>query len=67
MDRGYLDIERLCVLNQARAHLVIHAKRNFKFNRRYSHQVDKASSVQCDQTITLDTFYSVQGCNVAGA
>jgi len=61
MDRGYLDFERLYVLHQAKAHFVIRAKRNFKFTRRYSHEVDKTTGVQCDQTVTLDTFYSVQG------
>ena len=61
MDRGYLDFERLYVLHQAKSHFVIRAKRNFKFTRRYSHSVDKSTGVQCDQTVTLDTFYSAQG------
>ena len=61
MDRGYLDFERLYVLHQAKSHFVIRAKRNFKFTRRYSHSVDKAAGVQCDQMVTLDTFYSAQG------
>jgi len=61
MDRGYLDFERLYVLHQAKSHFVIRAKRNFKFTRRYSHEVDKATGVQCDQTVVLDTFYSAQG------
>jgi hypothetical protein len=61
MDRGYLDFERLYVLHQAKSHFVIRAKRNFKFTRRYSHEVDKAAGVQCDQTVILDTFYSAQG------
>ena len=61
MDRAYLDFERLYILHQAKSHFVIRAKRNFKFNRRYSHDVDKAAGVQCDQTVTLDTFYSIKG------
>jgi hypothetical protein len=61
MDRGYLDFERLYVLHQAKSHFVIRAKRNFKFTRRYSHEVDKTAGVQCDQTVILDTFYSAQG------
>lgn len=61
MDRGYLDFDRLYVLHQAKSHFVIRAKRNFKFTRRYSHKADKAAGVQCDQTVTLDTFYSAQG------
>jgi hypothetical protein len=44
MDRGYLDFERLYVLHQAKSHFVIRAKRNFKFTRRYSHEVDKAAA-----------------------
>jgi hypothetical protein len=61
MDRGYLDFERLYVLHQAKSHFVIRAKHNFKFTRRYSREVDKATGVQCDQTVVLDTFYSAQG------
>jgi hypothetical protein len=61
MDRGYLDFERLYILHQAKSHFVIRSKRNFKFKRRYSHEVDKTTGVQCDQTIILDTYYSVQG------
>ena len=40
---------------------MIRAKRNFKFTRRYSHEVDKATGVQCDQTVILETFYSARG------
>jgi hypothetical protein len=61
MDRGYLDFERLYVLHQAKSYFVTRSKSNFRFKRRYSHEVDKATGVQCDQTIMLDTFYSVQG------
>jgi hypothetical protein len=61
MDRAYLDFERLYILHQAKSYFVIRAKRNFKFNRRYSHEVDKTTGVQCDQTVILETFYSAQG------
>ena len=61
MDRGYLDFARLHQLHQARAYFVTRAKKNFKFKRRYSHEVDKATGVQCDQTVVLKTFYSFQG------
>jgi len=57
MDRGYLDFERLYVLHQAKAYFVTRARKRFQFYRRYSHEVDKSSSVQCDQTITLSSFY----------
>lgn len=61
MDRGYLDFARLYQLHQTRAYFVTRAKKNFTFQRRYSHEVDKAIGVQCDQTIVLETYYSRQG------
>lgn len=61
MDRGYLDFARLYELDQARAYFVTRAKKNFKFRRRYSHEIDKTTGVQCDQTIVLETYYSRQG------
>jgi len=57
MDRGYLDFERLYALNQAKAYFVTRARKNFQFHRRYSRKVDKSTGVQCDQTITLSSFY----------
>lgn len=57
MDRGYLDFQRLYQLHQERSFFITRAKNNFKFKRRYSHAVDKASTVQCDQTIVLSTHY----------
>lgn len=61
MDRGYLDFARLYQLHQAKAYFVTRAKKNFAFQRRYSREVDKASGVQCDQTVVLETYYSSQG------
>ena len=61
MDRGYLDFARLYELHQTKAYFVTRAKRNFKFQRRYSHEIDKTTGVQCDQTVILKTFYSFQG------
>jgi hypothetical protein len=61
MDRGYLDFARLYELDQAKAYFVTRAKKNFSFKRRYSHEVDKQTGVQCDQTIVLEFFYSRQG------
>jgi hypothetical protein len=61
MDRGYLDFERLYVLHQAKSFFVTRSKRNFNFRRRYSHEVDKSTGVQCDQTVVLETYYSAQG------
>ena len=61
MHRGALDFARLHQLHQAKAYFVTRAKKNLKFQRRYSHPVDKATGVQCDQTVVLETFYSFQG------
>jgi hypothetical protein len=60
MDRAYLDFKRLYGLHQKRAFFIIRAKKNFKFKRRYSHQVEKNIGVQCDQTIILTTHYSAK-------
>jgi hypothetical protein len=61
MDRGYLDFARLFAVHQARGYFVTRAKSNFKFRRLYSHPVDRAAGIQCDQTIVLSGFYSRQG------
>ena len=53
MDRGYLDFKRLYLLNQLMAYFVIRAKKNMKFRRLYSHKIDKATGLRCDQTIVL--------------
>ncbi len=60
MDRGYLDFGRLYQLHQAKAYFVTRAKKNFAFKRRYSHEVDKATGVQCYQTVVLETILSPQ-------
>lgn len=57
MDRAYLNFKRLYNLHQERAFFISRAKNNFKFKRRYSHEVKQSSGVQCDQTIILTTFY----------
>ncbi len=53
MDRGYLDFQRLYVLNQCMAFFIIRSKKNTKFRRLYSRQVDKSTGLRCDQTIVL--------------
>ena len=53
MDRGYMDFARLYRLDEAKAFFVIRAKTNLAWRRIYSHDVDKATGVQVDQTITL--------------
>ncbi len=53
MDRGYVDFERLFILNQAGSFFVIRAKRNTQYKRRYSHAIDKSNGLRCDQSIVL--------------
>jgi hypothetical protein len=61
MDRGYLDFERLARLHDAGSFFVTRAKSNMKAQRRYSHPVDRATGLICDQTVFLTGFYSRQG------
>jgi len=60
VDRGYLDFTRLHRIHQSSAFFVTRAKKNFRFNRICSYPVNKASGVQCDQTILLRGFYPRQ-------
>ena len=53
LDRGYLDFGRLYRFQQAGAFFVTRAKANLQFARRYSHPIDKATGLGCDQTIVL--------------
>ena len=57
MDRAFLDFARLYMLTQCLAYFVIRSRKDFRFQRVYSHPVDKSSGVQCDQTIALISFY----------
>jgi transposase len=58
MDRGYLDFARLHKIHQASAFFVTRAKTNFDFKRLYSHEANKSSGIQCDQSVVLMGFYS---------
>lgn len=58
MDRGYTDFSRLYAVTQASAFFVIRAKSNLKSRRLYSHPVDKATGVACDQSILLTVVKS---------
>lgn len=53
MDRGYIDFSRLYRIHQGLAFFVIRSKHNMSFRRIISHPVDKATGVQCDQSIIL--------------
>jgi hypothetical protein len=58
MDRAYLDFERLYKMHQHHCYFVLREKRNFKYRRLYSRQVDKSKGFRCDQIIKLTGFYS---------
>ncbi len=60
-DRGYLDFERLYIIQQSKSFFVIRAKNNLQFERFYSSPVDKLTGVRCDQIGYLKGFYSLQG------
>lgn len=53
MDRGYLDFDRLYILNLFHAFFIIRSKSNLRFRRLYSHPIDKSTGLKCDQTIFL--------------
>lgn len=61
MDRGFLDFERLYRFHAAGSFFVTRGKSNLKVQRRYSHPVDRAAGLICDQTVMLTGFYSHQG------
>jgi transposase len=58
MDRGYVDFSRLFRIHQDSAFFVTRAKKNFRFQRLYSHTVDKTTGLRCDQTISFGGFYA---------
>lgn len=53
MDRGYVDFTRLYKMHMAGAFFVTRDKSKLKYQRRYSHEVDKSTGLRCDQTIFL--------------
>lgn len=61
MDRGFLDFERLYRFHEAGSFFVTRGKANLKVQRRYSHPVDRATGLICDQTVLLTGFYSRMG------
>jgi hypothetical protein len=60
MDRGYVDYKRLYKIHQCDAFFVTRCKDNMDYRRLYSHTVDKAKGIICDQTIMLNGFYPVR-------
>jgi hypothetical protein len=53
MDRGYIDFERLYVINKHDAFFVIRAKSNLQYVRLSSENPDKTNGILCDQRIKL--------------
>lgn len=60
MDRGFLDFERLHRFHLAQSFFITRGKSNLRVQRRYSHPVDRATGLICDQTVMLSGFYSRQ-------
>ena len=59
-DRGYLDFGRLHRIHRCGAFFVTRAKKNSRFQRRYSRAVDKTTGLRFDQTVVLTGFRSHQ-------
>ena len=57
LDRGYLDFARLYALRLCGSFFLIRAKKNFQFRRVYSHEINKSTGLQCDQTIVLTNSF----------
>lgn len=53
MDRGYVDFGRLHLIHKRASFFVTRAKKNTRFERRYSNKIKKSTSILCDQAIIL--------------
>lgn len=60
MDRGFTDFARLFALHQRQAFFIIRAKSNLACRRVYSHPVDKATGLRCDQAVALTGYYKTK-------
>jgi hypothetical protein len=58
MGRGYLDFERLFMLNPTPAFFVVRSKANTRLRRLYSLPVDKSCGLRCDQIFIPASFYA---------
>lgn len=58
MDRGYIDFERMSIIEKHEAFFVIRAKDNLQFLRLSSEKPDKSKGILCDQRISLKGYYS---------
>jgi hypothetical protein len=60
MYRAHVDFLRLYILTQCLAFFIIRAKTKLQFRRLYSHPIDKATGLKCDQTIVLTGINSAK-------
>jgi hypothetical protein len=58
MDRAYLDFARLYALHRIGSFFVTRTKSNLNARRLYSAPVDRSTGIICDQSITLNGYYS---------
>ena len=58
MDRAYMDFARLYSLHKAGSFFVTRTKSNLNARRVYSAPVDRTTGIICDQSITLNGYYS---------
>ncbi len=58
MDRGYLSYARLHAIHRAGAFFVTRAMPDMAARRVYSHPVDRATGIVCDQSVKLNGFRS---------
>ena len=58
MDRAYVDYARLYALHQVGSFFVTRAKLNLDARRIYSAPTDRSSGIICDQSISLNGYYS---------
>ena len=57
MDRGYIDFDRFYNIHTANAFFITRARNDFSFKRIKSMPCDKLLGIQCDQVVTLKSFY----------
>ena len=60
MDRGFTDFARLYRLHAGGSYFVIRGKSNLRYQRRYSHAVDRSTGLICDQTVIFTGFYAMR-------
>ncbi len=66
-DRGDLDFARLHRLHLRGAFFVTRAKKNFRFQRRYSQPVGKSTGLRVDQTVRPAGSYALRSYPAGGA